>query len=219
MIKSQKDIENAFYSDGYKLGMTVADSNCNNEVLFQSVSEMYGAIDSFIESFTEFAIQQNQQIDCKKGCEWCCHQPVFALDYEMEYLNDFVRSNFSIDTQNEIKKRAENKNQKLSMLKETDLLNTKYPCPLLENGACMAYEARPMACRIYLSTDVKSCLNFYHHPESKTSIPALLNLTLRCGQKMNEGFKAALKINGIKTQEFRIEEKILEDGTWTFPSP
>jgi Fe-S-cluster containining protein len=210
MVFNQKNIENAFYSDGYKLGMNVAVSDNDQEVLFESVSEMYASIDSLIETLTEFAQKQHHRIDCKKGCEWCCHQPVFALDYELKYLNDFISRNFSEEIQNEIKKRAGNKNNKLSMLKEIDLLNAKYPCPLLENGACMAYSARPMACRIYLSGNVNSCLNFYHQPQSKTSIPALLNLSLRTGQMMNEGFKAALKTNGIKSREFRIEEKLLE---------
>jgi Fe-S-cluster containining protein len=206
---NQKNIENAFYSDGYKLGMNVAVSENERQVLFESVSEMYSAIDSLIESLSAFAEKQNQRIDCKKGCEWCCHQPVFALGYELEYLNNFINRNFNQKIKNEIKKRAKNKNNKLSMLNETELLNAKFPCPLLENGACMAYSARPMACRIYLSSEVKSCLKFYHHPESKTSYPALLDLTLRTGQMMNEGFKAALKTAGIKTREFRIEEKLL----------
>ena len=166
------------------------------------------AIDNLIEGLSEFAEKQNQRIDCKKGCEWCCHQPVFALDYELEYLNDFISHNFSEEIQTGIKKRAENKNGKLSMLSETELLNSKYPCPLLQNGTCMANHARPMSCRIYLSSNVNSCLNFYHQPQSKTSIPALLNLSLRTGQMMNEGFKAALKTTGIKTREFRIEEKL-----------
>ena len=206
----QKNIENAFYSDGYKLGMNVAVSDNNREVLFESVSEMHAAIDNLIEGLSEFAEKQNQRIDCKKGCEWCCHQPVFALDYELEYLNNFISQNFTKEIQKEIRKRATNKNNKLCMLKEADLLNAKFPCPLLEKGACMAYSARPMACRIYLSGNVNSCLNFYHQPQSKTSIPALLNLSLRTGQMMNEGFKAALKTNGIKSREFRIEEKLLE---------
>ncbi|HSO89135.1 MAG TPA: YkgJ family cysteine cluster protein [Draconibacterium sp.] len=205
---NQKNIENAFYSDGYKLGMNVTVSDNDRKVLFESVSEMYAAIDNLIEGLSEFAEKQNQRIDCKKGCEWCCHQPVFALDYELEYLNDFISHNFSEEIQTGIKKRAENKNGKLSMLSETELLNSKYPCPLLQNGTCMAYQARPMSCRIYLSSNVNSCLNFYHQPQSKTSIPALLNLSLRTGQMMNEGFKAALKTTGIKTREFRIEEKL-----------
>jgi len=209
MVFNQKNIENAFYSDGYKLGMNVAVSEKDQQVLFESVSEMYSAIDSFIESLTQFAEKQHKRIDCKKGCEWCCHQPVFALDYELKYLNDFISRNFTQEIKNEIKKRAKDKNNKLGMLKETDLLNAKFPCPLLENGACIAYSARPMACRIYLSGDVKSCLNFYHHPENKSSIPALLNLPLRTGQMMNEGFKAGLKTMGIQTLEFRIEEKLI----------
>jgi Fe-S-cluster containining protein len=215
---NQKNIEAAFYSDGYKQGINVAVSENDRQVLFESVSEMYSAIDSLIESLTEFAKKQNHWIDCKKGCEWCCHQPVFALNYELEYLNDFISRNFSSETQKEIKKRANTKNNKLSKLTGPDLLNSKFPCPLLQNGACMAYHARPMACRIYLSGDVNTCLKFYHHPEDKTSFPSLLNLTLRTGQMMNEGFKAALKTAGIKTIEFRIEEKLLEPGTWTFQS-
>jgi Fe-S-cluster containining protein len=206
---NQKNIESAFYSDGYKLGMNVAVSEKNQQVLFESVSEMYSAINSFIESLTEFAEKQDKHIDCKRGCEWCCHQPVFALDFELEYLTDFINRNFTQEIKNEIKKRAKDKNNKLGMLKDNDLLNAKFPCPLLENGACMAYSARPMACRIYLSGNVNSCLNFYHHPESKTSFPVLLNLTLRTGQMMNEGFKAALKTAGIKPWEFRIEEKLI----------
>jgi Fe-S-cluster containining protein len=210
MVFNQKNIENAFYSDGYKLGMNVAVSDNDQEVLFESVSEMYASIDSLIETLTEFAEKQHHRIDCKKGCEWCCHQPVFALDYELKYLNDFISRNFSEEIQNEIKKRSGNKNNKLSMLKEIDLLNAKYPCPLLENGACIAYHARPMACRIYLSSDVNSCRQFFKNPGNKTSIPALLNVPLRTGQMMNEGFKAALKTSGIKTHEFRIEEKLFE---------
>lgn len=210
MINNQKSIENAFFSDGYKLGMKVVMSENKKEILFESISEMYDAIDALIDSLTEFAKSNNQRIDCKKGCEWCCHQPVFALDYEMEYLNDFIQHNFDEESKIQIKNRAEQKNKKLSGLTETDLLNSKFPCPLLKNGACMAYKARPMACRIYLSSDVNSCLKFYQQPDDKSNYPALLNLTLRCGQKMNEGFKSALKTSGKVTVEYRIEEKILE---------
>ena len=64
---NQKNIESAFYSDGYKLGMNVAVSEKNQQVLFESVSEMYSAIDSFIESLTEFAEKQHQGLIAKKG--------------------------------------------------------------------------------------------------------------------------------------------------------
>ena len=104
--------------------MNVSVSEKDQQVLFESVSEMYSAIDSLIESLTQFAENQHQRIDCKKGCEWCCHQPVFALSFELEYLNDFISRNFTKETQIEIRKRAAIKNNKLGMLIETNLPKT-----------------------------------------------------------------------------------------------
>lgn len=40
MNDNQKNIENAFFSDGYKLGMKVILSENKKEVLFESISEM-----------------------------------------------------------------------------------------------------------------------------------------------------------------------------------
>jgi Fe-S-cluster containining protein len=206
---NQKNIESAFYSDGYQLGMQVCTANLNPEAMMASISEMYNSIDRLIDYLTEFAQNQSQPIHCTKGCEWCCHQPVFAISFEMDYLTRFIETNFDTETKNRIKLKAESKMNAFGFLNETNLLNAKFPCPLLENGACLAYSARPMACRIYLSSDVNSCLWFFKEPTDKNSIPALLNLPLRAGKMMNEGFKAALKTHGYKTKEYRIEEKLV----------
>ncbi|NCB08505.1 MAG: YkgJ family cysteine cluster protein [Bacteroidia bacterium] len=215
MNKKENDFFKAFYSDGFRLGIKAVAGGQNQENLFAAQAEMYAAIDGLIDSLTEFAQNQGSPIHCKKGCEWCCHQPVFALSYEMDFLNHFLRNNFDEQQQFEIREKAEQKRQNLGFLNEKEILNSKFPCPLLENGACSAYPVRPMACRIYLSADVSTCLKFYDEPENTSSFPALLDFPMRAGRMMNEGFKAALKASGIQTQEFRIEEKILEDQTLT----
>ena len=206
---NQEQIEKAFYTDGYNLGMQVVEGGITEVSLFSAIKKMYDSIDILIDSLTVYAKQQGQVVDCKKGCEWCCHQPIYALSYEMQYLNAFVKENFDDKTQEEIKKRAENKNNKLKKLQNSDLLNSKFPCPLLVNGSCAAYQARPMACRIYLSSDVNSCLKFYKPPSDEKSIPALLDFPLKAGKMMNEGFKAAIKTGGLSSVEFRIEEILL----------
>ncbi|NQU55503.1 MAG: YkgJ family cysteine cluster protein, partial [Bacteroidetes bacterium] len=142
-------------------------------------------------------------------CEYCCFQPVYALDYEMQFLNTFIKEKFTKKEQTEIQTRANKNQQKLSNLQESEILNSKQPCPLLKNGACIAYEARPMACRIYLSSNVNSCIKFFNEPKDKSSFPALLEFPLRAGRMMNEGFKSALKTKGVVTEEFRIDEEIL----------
>jgi len=200
-----ESFEKAFYHDGYQLGLKAIKS----EDFYPALSEMYEAIDKLNDSLFDFASKQGQNIACRKGCEWCCHQPVFALDYELDYLNNYIDTNFTSAQQEDIKTRALKKQAKLDSLKDDELLNTKYPCPLLQNGACMAYSARPMACRIYLSTSLNSCLKFFHEPENKNSYPALLDFPMRAGRLMNEGFKAALKTKGIVTNELRIEEKLV----------
>jgi Fe-S-cluster containining protein len=203
-----EQFEKAFYQDGFNLGMNALNAGGEKESIRASLSEMYAAIDNMIASIYALAKQQGEAIHCKLGCEWCCHQPVFALDYEMEFLQNYINEYFDEETIAEISAKAKKKQDKLNGLKDDALLNAKYPCPLLGEGACMAYEARPMACRIYLSSDVNSCKRFFDKPDDKSSYPALMDMPMRLGRMMNEGFKAALKMGGISPTEFRIEEKL-----------
>lgn len=202
-------LEKAFYHDGFQLGMKASSPGMTNEKLFSVLAEMYAAIDALTDSLHEFARQQNQSIACKKGCEWCCYQPVFAMDYELSYLKNYIENKLDPEDQTQIKKRATQKDEKLKPLKGDALLNAKHPCPLLKDGACMAYQARPMACRIYLSSSVETCLQFFKVPDDKSNYPALLDFPMRAGRILNEGFRAALKANNINVEEFRIEEKLV----------
>jgi Fe-S-cluster containining protein len=208
-----KDLEKRFYSDGYQLAMKAVEAGLSAEALLSSVKEMHQLVDEVMEYFSDFAKKQNRAPACRKGCSWCCHQPVFALSYEMDVLNDFIEKNFDNATREQIAKRVTEKKTKLKGLQGDALLNSKFPCPLLENGACMAYAARPVACRIYLSTSVASCQKFFSEPENEEAVPALLQFPMRIGRLINEGFKAALKTAGVKVEEMRIEE-----GTGTFRS-
>ncbi|MCK3683001.1 YkgJ family cysteine cluster protein [Maribellus sp. YY47] len=209
MSTSSGNFEKAFYHDGYQLGMKACKDQSSDENLSAALAEMYRNIDELTDNLFVYARQQGKSIECKKGCHWCCHQPVFAMDYELKYLRNFIAGNFALQEQTAIKRRAGEKNERLKPLKGNDLLNAKHPCPLLMNGACMAYEARPVACRIYLSSSVNSCQKFYKSPDDKNNYPALLDFPMRLGRMMNEGFKAALKANGIIAREFRIEEKLM----------
>lgn len=206
---SFEQIEKAFFTDGYRIAMQAVEIGLSPETLHSSLEKMYAAIDELIDSVLLLADKNKQPVQCEKGCAYCCYQPVFALDYEMQFLSSFIKKNFSEQKQKEIKKRADANRLKLAGLSREEILNSKQPCPLLENDACSAYSARPMACRIYLSTDLKSCRTFYSEPESTTSFPALLDLPMRVGRMMNEGFKAALKTNGVVAKEFRIDEGLV----------
>ena len=202
----EQDPGKLFFNDGYQLAKSEMNGNPDKKSIFRALKKMYQSIDELNESLLNFAGKQGIKVDCCKGCAWCCHQPVFANSYELHYLSEYIRTNFQKQKQKEILRCATEKNKKVSTLSEDAVLKYKSPCPMLENGACSSYEARPMACRIYLSTKLESCLEFYHHPENEKDYPALLDFPLLAGKMMNEGFIEALKETGIGIAEFRLEE-------------
>jgi Fe-S-cluster containining protein len=194
-----------FFGDGYRLAQTAIESGLSNGTLYTAIDSLYAAIDGLNDSIIALAKRQNRSVACFNGCHWCCHQAVFANSYELHYLSEKINSKFSEKELGELAERTKAKSAKTSVLTEEEVLKFKSPCPLLINGSCSAYEARPMACRIYLSTQLESCIEFYKHPENEDNFPALIDFPLRAGQMLNEGFSAALKEIGIETAEFRLE--------------
>jgi len=196
-----------FYNDGYLMGQRVATKNTKEKIsLQQAVKAMYKSIDQLIDSFLKFSENHKVKPDCKKGCGYCCHQPVFANSYEIEYLGNYIRENFTESQQQEILKRAKEKTNKTGHLSKKELQNFKFPCPLLRNNICIAYPARPLACRIYLSTQLSSCIHFFEDPKDEKEYPQLLDFPLRTGRLMNQGLYQALKENGISAHEYKLEE-------------
>jgi len=206
--KSKQFTENdrIFYSDGYKLAQNAIDKGLTNKTLFEAIEQLYNSIDGLNDSILALAKRQNINVACFKGCHWCCHQAVFANSYELHYLSEKIKEKFKVQEVTGIIAKTTEKHNKTASLTEEEILRYKSPCPLLADGACSIYAARPMACRIYLSTKLESCLEFYHHPENEDNFPALIDFPLKAGRMLNEGFRAALKEHGIETAEFRLEE-------------
>ncbi len=200
--------EQAFYNDGYRLGQEAAKHKQNEKKFLGYVRQMHQSIDELIGMLEQHAKRENVGIDCKKGCEFCCHQAVYANSYELHLLNDFMLKKFSSSQKSEVLNRAIKKTNSTQKLDDKSILNYKEACPLLVDGACSAYPARPMACRIYLSMKLDSCLAFYKKPEANDSIPQLLEFPLMAGRMMNEGFVAALREGGIEIAELRLEDGI-----------
>ncbi|MFV0522488.1 MAG: YkgJ family cysteine cluster protein [Mangrovibacterium sp.] len=198
--------EQAFYNDGFRLGVEASKVRNNEKKFLDYVRTMLKSIDELIGMLEQHANRQGINIDCKKGCGYCCHQAVYANSYEFHLLSNFMQKKFSSQQREDVRIAAVQKFNHTENLNETDVLNYKEACPLLINDACSAYPARPMACRIYLSTKLESCIKFYNEPQKKDSIPQLLEFPLSAGRMMNEGFTAALRENGIEIAELRLEE-------------
>lgn len=166
------EYDRIFFKDGYRLGEEAATAMPQEAKLFEAIETMYRAVDDLIDSLLSMGQRQGVTVDCRKGCSWCCHQPVFANSYELRYLARYIRGSFNEQEQEKVHLLALGKNEKTTELTEKEILNYKQPCPLLKDGACTAYPARPLACRIYLSMKVDSCYQFYMAPACTDSYPA-----------------------------------------------
>ena len=113
------------------------------KILLENYTALVEKIDSHIKAvMTDFA----DHIQCKKGCDNCCRHlnlfPVEALAIARAFA----------ELPPEIQR---------NVLKQT---NGK-GCPLLIQGECVAYEARPLICRthgmpIYMENDGKITVDF-----------------------------------------------------------
>ena len=201
-------IGQAFYNDGYRMATSVQPGDENERLLLVAMTHLYGALDNFIDLFLQKAAPEHP-VHCKKGCSWCCHQAVFAHTHEFRYLKQWMFAHMDAEQMEKVRKQAVKKHRATSVLSPDERLLHKEPCPLLADGACSAYEARPVACRIYLSMDVGSCRDEFTNPADHAVFPKLFRLPLHAGRKLNEGFAAGLQSAGLETMEHTLEQGLL----------
>ena len=201
-----REIKRIFYRDGYRLAHQHLDQGITGVNLRKAIAGLYQAVDDLLHSFIQRSEAEGRAPACRKGCSWCCHQEVFAVTHEFFYLQDHLRSKLGEELRNQILKRAREKVMLTLNLAPDEKLKVRSACPLLRDGSCLAYEARPMACRIYLSTSEASCKRDHDRPHDQKSIPELLEFPLLAGRMLNQGFVACLKQFGLGSSELSIEQ-------------
>jgi len=76
-------------------------------------------------------------IRCGPGCETCCHRDLSLHPFEAELLAE-AAGGLAPPVQQRVRGRA-----------ERALRDAEAPCPLLEDGRCVLYAARPVICRTH----------------------------------------------------------------------
>ncbi|GET32861.1 hypothetical protein PbJCM13498_17240 [Prolixibacter bellariivorans] len=200
------EIDKAFFADGYRLAASNLDDKLAKNSLLMHLNTQYSVIDSLLDAFQHKVVASGARIDCRLGCSWCCHQQVLVMPAEMLLIVDFIEKNFDKETKGAILRRAVDKDENVKKLSPEKVLLAKIPCPLLRDGSCSVYQVRPMACRIYLSSNVDSCFQEFHHPEKPDIFPELFDFPLHAGRMLNGGLIHYLKEKGISIYENRLEK-------------
>jgi Fe-S-cluster containining protein len=209
-----QNLKLAFFNDGYQLAETYLKEGINKRSVIELVRETYQYIDSFIEQFLEHCKSEKSNVDCKKGCAYCCHQSVFILPYEAYFLYKYLRIQGDKELYATLKEKVIAKDNITSTKKIQEVIKYNKPCPLLRDNICMVYEARPMACRLFLSMKVQSCITERNNPSDFSKYASLYEIPILAGRMVNEGIAAYLSEKELKHTEWFLESSLrllLED--------
>jgi len=101
-------------------------------------------------------------VSCQRGCSACCSHPRYISILEGMVLYQYLTAKGQW-TPSLRAKLEEHANQTFDLAAEVWLM-LNLPCPVLDKGKCLAYEARPFSCRtIYATSDPLNC-----HPHRLT---------------------------------------------------
>jgi Fe-S-cluster containining protein len=178
--------------------------------LFDASHSFYAYLDGFLNQFEAFVKQQDQKIDCKQGCASCCFQTVFMSPFEAIYLAENIRKHLSPETQSDMKARVLQKKEATAKMTASEYLKYRHVCPLLDekNGSCTMHAYRPVACRIYLSENIESCLLQHENPGKDELFAKLYDLPLQVGRAYCEGLNQYFANKKLKVQEIKFEDAL-----------
>jgi len=200
------EIDRLLYHDGYRMAREQLEKDLSVLTFTGAVRRLYRSVDGLLDSFRNRSAAEGKPVACKRGCHWCCYQAVFAATHELLFIREYVVNSFSGDQQEEFYKRSRRKAGMTLKKPVRELSRVREACPFLDQGNCLIYEARPMACRIYLSSSVESCEREFRDPGNREHIPELFRFPLQAGRMLNEGFVAFLKQLGLPVAELPLEQ-------------
>jgi hypothetical protein len=108
---------------------------------------------------------------CKRGCGWCCYGYVAVTAPEVFHLAAAVRRAARGDPFSALEA-VSARAAPLRGLDPAARLGRKLPCPLLREGACSHYAARPLMCRKVVSRALAPCLEEFEGSGADLELPA-----------------------------------------------
>ncbi len=116
------------------------------------------AFDSF-EKNVAIQAEGTPALACKGECAACCALRVAATAPEVFLLTRFVAVNGSAFAQRglDLERRIAQMTEAVRGLSDQERLAVRRDCCFIEDGLCLAYRLRPLACRGHASFDREAC--------------------------------------------------------------
>jgi Fe-S-cluster containining protein len=144
-----------FRAQADAFGETLANRQGRYDMIDGVLSQAFSSFDGNVEMETE----DYPEIDCRKGCSTCCTLRVTATAPEVLLIERFLRWSEFPGRKLNLAKRLEKANQVTCGLDEEQRVQLRRRCPFIEQGECMIYPVRPLACRGHACYDRQACVD------------------------------------------------------------
>ena len=130
-----------------------------------------------------------EQPACSVYCTSCCHLHTTASVPEVILLAERLR--LGIEPLAPLQAKLASHIAQTEGLRARERRHLRLPCPLLADGMCVVYDARPLVCRGWNSLEIKRCEADLAHPVSETE--AYLNMNqYRAASQIAQGVANAI---------------------------
>jgi len=92
-----KEIDRIFYRDGYRIANQHFETKITVPNLMAGIKSLHRGVDDLVEAFLRRSAGEGKPVACKKGCNWCCHQAVYAVTHEFLHISQYLHKNFTAD--------------------------------------------------------------------------------------------------------------------------
>lgn len=137
--------------------------------------------------------EKQKEIDCGSGCAWCCHEPL-----QMSILDAISVASHLLNTGSSGERLEQYCRDLAPFDNQRHKLKESFePCPFLDKDKrCQVYEARPVICRAFHSTDVSACQKIVESRAEDRSTPMYTRLFGFVGLRLS-GARKAVKDLGL----------------------
>lgn len=126
-------------------------------------------------------------IVCRKNCAWCCHEVVLATAVEIVALYDHIVGTFAEPRRARLDEDLSAYDRALDGKRDRPFTLVRQACPLLVEGECSVYAARPLSCRGRNSSDAELCRMWAQSPGDGGTVPSYIAQTL-AARAAEQGF-------------------------------
>lgn len=111
-----------------------------------------------------------QPTDCRPGCNSCCFNQVELTVPEVLLMGNYLADRLNDSDLKLLLQRVEESCSLRSGKSSRELakMRSELPCPLLEEGRCLAYDVRPLMCRAMHALHVETCRQELADPNLNT---------------------------------------------------